>query len=161
MYKIAYIAVKGMPIGGGIEKLTEEIGSRMVARGHEVTVYSSRDYGTVDCIHKGMKIKTVPSINTRTLHKLSICMNAVLDVIKENRVDIVHIHAVGPSLFALLTRLRGIPTLVQTHGLEWKRDKWGIGGRYFFKLADLTAVLFSTCNHGGIPGSEKLLPKKI
>ena len=36
---IAYIAVKGIPIGGGIEKLTEEIGVRMASRGHAVTVY--------------------------------------------------------------------------------------------------------------------------
>lgn len=142
MCKIAYIAVKGMPIGGGIEKLTEEIGSRMVARGHEVVVYSSRDYGTVDCIFKGMQIKTVPSINTKTMHKLSICMNAVLDVFSRKDIDIVHIHAVGPSLFSLFTRLRGIPTIVQTHGLEWKRDKWGFLGRNFFKIADLTAVYF-------------------
>ena len=141
--KIAYIAIKGMPIGGGIEKLTEEIGSRMAARGHEVVVYSSRDYGTVDCIYKGMKIKTVPSANTKTLHKLSICLNAVLDVRKDKKhFDMVHIHAVGPSLFALFTRLMGIPTVVQTHGLEWKRDKWGPAGRLFFKLADMTAVFF-------------------
>jgi glycosyltransferase involved in cell wall biosynthesis len=32
--------------------------------------------------------------------------------------------------------------VVQTHGLEWKRDKWGIVGRTFFKLADYTAVYF-------------------
>jgi glycosyltransferase involved in cell wall biosynthesis len=140
--RIAYIAVKGVPIGGGIEKLTEEIGARMVARGHEVVIYSSRDYGTVDCKYKGMQIKTVSSINTKTLHKLSICMNAVLDALKERSADIVHIHAVGPSLFSLATRLRGIPTVVQTHGLEWKRDKWGGLGRSFFKLADLTAVYF-------------------
>jgi glycosyltransferase involved in cell wall biosynthesis len=140
--RIAYIAIKGMPIGGGIEKLTEEIGSRMVERGHEVIVYSSRDYGTVDGIYKGMKIKTVPSINTKSLHKLSICLNAVIDVIKDKSADIVHIHAVGPSLFSLVTRLKGIPTVVQTHGLEWKRDKWGGAGRSFFKLADLTAVYF-------------------
>jgi glycosyltransferase involved in cell wall biosynthesis len=140
--RIAYIAVKGIPIGGGIEKLTEEIGSRMASRGHEVIVYSSRDYGTVDGFHKGMQIKTVPSINTKTLHKLSICMYAVMDVIRDNRIDLVHIHAVGPSIFALMTRLRRIPTVVQTHGLEWKRDKWGAMGRAFFKLADFTAVYF-------------------
>ena len=40
--RIAYIAVKGMPIGGGIEKLTEEIGSRLVQKGHQVVVYKSR-----------------------------------------------------------------------------------------------------------------------
>lgn len=140
--RIAFIAVKGIPIGGGIEKLTEEIGSRLVNKGHEVIVYSSRDYGTVDGFHKGMQIKTVPSLNARSLHKLSICFHATRDVMRSKNVDIVHIHAVGPSLFSIFPRLRGIPTVVQTHGLEWKRDKWGFVGKAFFKLSDYTAVYF-------------------
>ena len=140
--RIAYIAVKGIPIGGGIEKLTEEIGVRMAARGHAVTVYSSRDYGNRDGNYQGMQIKTVPSVDTKTLHKLSICWNATLEVIKKRNADIVHVHAVGPSLFAIFPRLVGIPTVVQTHGLEWKRDKWGLSGQTFFKLADYTAVYF-------------------
>src|SRR5512136_1626719 len=98
--RIAYIAVKGIPKGGGIEKVTEEIGSRLVQRGHDVTVYSSRDYGTTDCIYKGMVIKTVPSINSKSLHKLSICYHATRDVLRKGDADIVHVHAVGPSLFA-------------------------------------------------------------
>jgi glycosyltransferase involved in cell wall biosynthesis len=32
--------------------------------------------------------------------------------------------------------------VVQTHGVEWKRDKWGLIGRTFFKLADYTVVYF-------------------
>jgi len=140
--KIAYIAVKGIPIGGGIEKLTEEIGTRLVRKGHQVIVYSSRDYGTVDCVYNGMKIKTVPSINTKSTHKFSICLNATIDSLKRNDTDIIHFHAVGPSMFSLFPRLLGIPTVVQTHGLEWKRDKWGFIGKTFFKLADYTAVYF-------------------
>ncbi len=140
--RIAYIAVKGIPIGGGIEKLTEEIGLRLIRKGHEVVIYSSRDYGTMDGAHRGMEIRTVPSINTKTLHKLSICFFSTLDVIRRHDVDVVHVHAVGPSLFSIFPRIFNIPTVVQTHGLEWKRDKWGFAGKTFFKLADYTAVYF-------------------
>ncbi len=140
--RIAYIAVKGVPIGGGIEKLTEEIGSRLVAKGHEVVVYSSRDYGTTDGFYRGMEIRTVPSINTKNLHKLSICFNATRDALKDNGFDIFHIHAVGPSIFAIFPRLKGIPTVVQIHAFEWARDKWGLVGKTFFRLADYSAVYF-------------------
>jgi len=115
--KIAFVAVKGIPIGGGIEKLTEEIGSRLVKKGHEVVVYTSRDYGTKDCVYKGMQIKTVPSVNTKSLHKLSICFYATLDVLKNRDADIVHVHAIGPSLFSIFPRMVGIPSVVQTHGI--------------------------------------------
>ena len=140
--RIAYIAVKGIPIGGGIEKLTEEIGSRMVKKGHQITVYSSRDFGTTDGEYKGMEIRTVPSVNSKALHKLSICYHAIYNVIKRKNADVVHIHAVGPSIFSIFSRLKGIPTVVQIHSLEWKRDNWGYLGRSFFKLAEFTAVYF-------------------
>jgi glycosyltransferase involved in cell wall biosynthesis len=114
----------------------------MVKKGHKVIVYSSRDYGTVDGFHKGMGIKTVPSVNAKSLHKLSICFHATREVIRLENLDIVHVHAVGPSVFSIFPRLSGIRTVVQTHGLEWKRDKWGPLGKAFFKLADYTAVYF-------------------
>jgi len=146
--RIAYIAVKGIPIGGGIEKLTEEIGVRLVKKGHHVIIYSSRDYGTVDGRYKGMEIRTVLSINTKSMHKMSICLAATLDVLLRRSVDIVHVHAVGPSVFSIFPRVFGIPTVVQTHGLEWKRDKWGFIGRSFLRLAEYSALYFpnrTTC----------------
>lgn len=140
--RIAFVAVKGIPIGGGVEKVTEEIGSRLAAKGHEVIVYSSRDYGTTDCIYKGMNIQTVPSVNKKSFHKLSICYQAIRDVIRRKNADVVHVHAIGPSVFSIAPRLFGIPTIVQTHGIEWKREKWGFIGRTFFKLADYSVVYF-------------------
>ena len=140
--KIAFVAVKGISTGGGIEKLTEEIGSRLAQKGHDLIVYSSRDYGATDGEYKGMQVKTVPSINSKSLHKLSICFNATLDILKKRNADIVHVHAIGPSLFSLFPRLIGIPSIVQTHGIEWQRDKWGWAGRTFLKLSDYTAVYF-------------------
>jgi glycosyltransferase involved in cell wall biosynthesis len=140
--RIAYIAVKGIPIGGGVESVTEQLGSKMVEKGHEVTIYASRDYGTKDCTYKGMRVKTVSSFNTKTAHKLSICWNATRDVMRHRNSDVIHVHAVGPSLFSIFPRIVRILTIVQTHGLEWKRDKWGVIGRSFFRLADYTAVFF-------------------
>lgn len=143
--RVAYIAVKGIPIGGGVEKVTEEIGSRLVERGHEVIVYSSRDYGTTeDGTYKGMTIRTVASINTKSFHKFSICFNATADMMRRRDADIIHFHAVGPSAFSIFPRLIGIPTVVQTHGVEWMRDKWGIIGRTFFRLSDYTVAYFPT-----------------
>ncbi len=38
--------------------------------------------------------------------------------------------------------MKGIKTVVQIHGLEWKRPKWGIIGRTFFKLAEYSLSYF-------------------
>jgi glycosyltransferase involved in cell wall biosynthesis len=89
-----------------------------------------------------MKIRTVPSINTKSLHKLSICYLATRDVMLNDRADLVHVHAIGPSLFSFFPRRKGIPTVVQTHGLECQRDKWGIIGKTFLRLANYSVVYF-------------------
>ena len=89
-----------------------------------------------------MFIRTVRSANTRSLQKMSTCVFAMWDFLKNKDIDIVHIHAVGPSVLSFIPRINGVPTVVQTHGLEWKRDKWGSIGKTFFKLADYTAVYF-------------------
>jgi len=91
-----------------------------------------------------MTIRTVSSLNIKSFHKLSICYNATRDVMWNGGADVVHFHAVGPSVFSILPRIKSIPTVVQTHGVEWMRDKWGIVGRTFFKLSDYTVVYFPT-----------------
>ena len=140
--KIAYIVLKGMPLGGGIEKYTEELGSRLAARGHEIIVYAMRHYGVSDGYHNGMKIKTAPSIKTKNLEKLTASASAILKHCMEDDVDIVHYHALGPSMFCFLPRLLGRKVVVQGHGLEWKRSKWGAIGRLFLRLTEIPSVRF-------------------
>lgn len=140
--KIAYIAIKGIPIGGGIEKYTEEIGSRLVERGHEVVVYCSRHYGAKDGLYKGIHLKTLPSINTRSLQKLSLAFISSFHQYLEPNIDIVHYHAIGPSVFCFMPRIIGRKTVVQSHGHEWMRAKWGWAGKSFFKLTEYAAMYF-------------------
>jgi len=138
--KIAYIVIKGMPIGGGVEKYTEEVGARLVERGHEVVVYTTRLYGTTDGFYRGMRIKTVPCVDRRSLQKLTASFMATLYQFMEPDVDIVHFHAIGPSVFCFLPRLIGRPAVVQSHGHEWMRAKWDWKGRAFFKVTEWMAM---------------------
>jgi glycosyltransferase involved in cell wall biosynthesis len=140
--KIAYIALKGMPLGGGIEKCTEELGSRLVERGQDITVYCSSHYNTDYAIYKGMRIKVIPSIDTKSLEKISLTLLSSLNQFLEKDIDIVHYHAVGPSLFSFMPRLVGRKTVVQIHGLEWKRAKWGAMAKAFFRANDYSAIYF-------------------
>jgi len=140
--KIAYIVLKGMPLGGGIEKYTEELGSRLVKKGHEVVVYTMRHYGAGDGVYRGMRIKTVPTLKSRSLEKLTASFLATIDQCLEKDVDIVHFHAFGPAMFCFIPRLFRRKVVVQGHGLEWKRSKFGRPGRFFLRLAELPSVRF-------------------
>ncbi len=142
LLKISYIVIKGMPHGGGIEKYTEEVGSRLVRRGHDVRVYATRHYGAKDGVHKGMHIKTIPSLRSRSFGKLSAATMSMAYELFERDTDIVHCHAFGPSLFAFVPRLFGKKVVVQGHSIEWQRSKWGLLGRTFLKLSEIPSVKF-------------------
>jgi len=61
--KIAMVGLKGLPAKwGGIEKFVEEVGRRLVERGHQVTVFGSRWYcgEKSQSRHLGMRLKVLP-----------------------------------------------------------------------------------------------------
>jgi len=140
--KIAYVVLKGMPVGGGIEKYTEEVGSRLAEKGHEVTVYTTRHYGSIEGTFKGMTIKTVPSFRSKSFEKITAAFMATIYQCSQQEVDIVHFHAFGPAMFCFIPRLRGRKVIVQGHGLEWMRSRWGYFGKLFLRLAEIPSVKF-------------------
>lgn len=161
--RIAFLVVKNIARGGGIEKYTLELGSRLVKRGHEVTVYSMRHYGKIVSKYMGMNIVPVFSIKKASLQKLSASISAAWRVLLSGGFDIVHLHSVAAGAFGILPRLRGSKTVLQMHGIEWQRTRWGTFGSWTLKFlerlsllqADLcTAVSKTQCdyyaNHLGI-----------
>jgi glycosyltransferase involved in cell wall biosynthesis len=142
--KIAMIGQKGIPATyGGIERHVEEVGARLAARGHEVTVYCRYYYTRVKDRHRGVKLIRLPSIKTKHLDTATHCALSTLDVVLRG-YDIVHFHALGPSLFSILPRLAGAKTLVTVHGLDWQREKWGRFASWVLKRCEYTAVSFPT-----------------
>jgi glycosyltransferase involved in cell wall biosynthesis len=138
--KIAFLGLKGIPFPAGIENFTEEVGARLAARGHEVTVYV-RPYCDVGDRFKGMRIQHLPSVNTKHLDAITHTLLASVHVLGTD-ADIVHYHALGPSVFAWLPRLAGRATVSQVHGLDWERKKWGWFARQCLRTAEYAALYF-------------------
>ena len=154
--KIAFSVVKNILRGGGVEKYTEELGSRLVDLGHEVLVYSMNNYGVRLPAVKGMKIHYVPCIPVRQMEKLSASQLAGVRLAFSNWPDIVHYHSVSPGSTAWMARKTGKNVVIQMHGLEWKRARWGKSGailhRFLEKISllgrpNLTAVSKVQCDY--------------
>jgi glycosyltransferase involved in cell wall biosynthesis len=137
--KIAHVLLKTMPFGGGIEKYIEEIGPRLVSKGHEIVVYTMRHYGTPPADYKGLRIKIVPALPTKAGEKITSSFLATLDVCFRERPDLVHFHSFTQQT-TFLPRWFGIPVLVQGHGLEWKRSRWSAAGKAFLKFSEWIMV---------------------
>ncbi len=154
--RIAFLVVKNIACGGGIEKYTLELGSRLVKRGHEVTVYSMRHYGDVQDNHHGMRIISVPCLHVKTLEKGSAALAALYKSVISRKFDILHFHTIPAGTWVGLARFFGKKCVLQWHGLEWKRSRFGSLGsktalfleRMVMKLnISFTAVSKTQCNY--------------
>ncbi|MHB8488107.1 MAG: glycosyltransferase family 4 protein [Candidatus Dormibacteria bacterium] len=138
--RIAFIGQRGVPATiGGIEHHVEEIGSRLVLRGHDVTVYTRASYARTHITeYRGMHVRYIPTAPTKHLEALvhSGLSTAVAMLPGPKHADILHYHAIGPSVFTPLPRAltrRGV--VLTVHGLDYDRDKWGMGARAALRSA--------------------------
>src|SRR3954452_14721151 len=70
--RIAMVGTRGVPAAyGGFETAIEEIGRRLVDRGHEVTVYCRPKDDERPAEHLGMKLVHLPSMKQKQLETLS------------------------------------------------------------------------------------------
>src|SRR5262245_30684169 len=122
--KIVVLGTRGFPnVQGGVEKHCEELYPRLVALGCEVTVLSRTPYtGSGAYEFKGVKIQ--PLFCPK--HKfLEAPFHTFFGILKAARLkpDVVHIHAIGPSLFVPLARLLNLKVVVTHHGHDYERKK--------------------------------------
>ena len=140
--KIAMIGQKGIPaLYGGIERHVEEIARRLVARGHEVTVYCRLHYTAEEGPFHGIELVRLPSVRTKHLDTITHVALSTAHALTRD-FDVLHFHALGPSLFAGPARLLGRPTVVTVHGLDWQREKWGKVAQWALRRCEGPAVRF-------------------
>ncbi len=132
------VGLKGVPFPAGIENFTEQVGWRLAKRGHQVVVYV-RPYVKVGESHRGIQTRRLPSINTKHLDALSHTFLATLHAMFSD-VDVIHYHALGPSVFSGIPRLRGKRTIAHVHGLDWQRAKWAPFARRCLRGAEYAAA---------------------
>ena len=138
--RIAFSTIKNIRRGGGIEKYTLELGSRLVDRGHEVVVYSMKHYGDVPAVINGMRIVPVPTIRHRALEKIVSGATAGLKAVGLPRDMIMHFHATAAGLYAFMSRLKGRRCVLQLHGVDWQRSRWNGGLSLALKLIEWTSI---------------------
>lgn len=140
--RIAFIGARGV-VGtySGIETYYEEVGSRLAARGHQVTAYC-RNYFTPDIeSHRGVRVRRLPCLRGKHTETLSHSVLATADCLLRP-FDIVQYHAIGSSPLAVLPRLCGTKTVVSVRGLDWQRAKWGGFARRALQFGEWAAATF-------------------
>lgn len=139
--KIAFLVVKNLGRGGGIEKYTLELGRRLAANGHEITVFSMPNYGSTDALPPGMRVFQAPALRRPSLEKLSAALTASWKIARSAEAyDIVHFHSIAAGAVGWLVKNRARATVLQLHGIEWQRARWGLVGKGVLRALDRIAL---------------------
>ena len=140
--KLAIVGCRGVPARyGGFETLAEELGRRLAARGHAVTVYGRT--GFVDPglrEYRGMRIVVLPAVRRKHLETVLHTLLASLHAAREGYDAVLMLNAANAPWIRIL-QLAGIPVALNVDGLERKRRKWGAAGRGYYRLCERWAAL--------------------
>ncbi|WP_081403146.1 glycosyltransferase family 4 protein [Scytonema hofmannii] len=146
--KIAVIGAKGLPPKqGGIEHYCAEIYPRMVARGNDVDLFARCSYTESGWAERyefqGVRVIPLPGLQMRGIDAfVTSALGAIATSGK--KYDIVHFHALGPSLFTFLPKLVTPAKVVVTcQGLDWQRAKWGKFSTRMIQMGEKAAVRFA------------------
>lgn len=140
--KIAALGAKGIPHPGGIELVMEEIGSRLVQRGHRFDIFVRHHYMAEKPFteYKGMGLPRSHGFHHKNFDALTHSASAFPRIFAE-QYDIIYINSVGLSTLAWLPRVLGKKVVVHTHGLDWKREKWGPIAKRLIRISAWTSVV--------------------
>jgi glycosyltransferase involved in cell wall biosynthesis len=132
--KIAILGTRGVPAAyGGFETFAEELGARLVERGHEVTVYGRRHVIPAELrTHRGMRLRVLPTIRHKYLDTVAHTALSVVDALPR-RFDVALICNNANAPFAIIPMLSGARVVLNVDGLEWQRGKWNRLGRWYYQ----------------------------
>jgi len=139
--KIAYIGQKGIPATfGGVDFHVEELSKRLVERGHKIYVYV-RNWHTDRSLkeYRGVRLVHTTTIRTKHLDAFMHSLTSSLHSLFQD-YDIVHYHALGPTVFCGLPKIFRSKVVATIHGLDWQRGKWGTFAKAFLKFTERTAT---------------------
>jgi glycosyltransferase involved in cell wall biosynthesis len=139
--RIAFVGTRGVPATySGFETFVEQLGKRLVNRGHEVSVYCRRHHAPSRLDrYEGMRLVYVPGWATKHLdtitHSLTSCLHAWFQ-----HYDVMVMCISGNSPLCIFPRLGGTKVVLNVDGSDWRRKKWGPLARAYIKASEWLAT---------------------
>lgn len=148
---IAMLGHKRIPSReGGIEIVVEELSTRMVKLGHQVTCFNRKGHhvsgsefdGSQLSEYKGVKLKPVWTLDKKGLAAMTSSLSAAIKA-TFGKYDIVHFHAEGPCAMLWIPKLFGKRCIATIHGIDWQRAKWGGFASKYIKFGEKVAAKYA------------------
>lgn len=138
---IALLGTRGIPASySGFETCAEQLGQRLVERGHHVTVYCRSHHITYPgTYYKGVRLIKLSTIANKYLDTIIHSFISSLHAMTQH-YDVALYFIAGNSPVAWIPRLVGTKTVLNVDGLDWRRAKWPQWAKQYIKLAEYLAT---------------------
>jgi glycosyltransferase involved in cell wall biosynthesis len=138
------LGTRGVPAQhGGFETFAQECALYMVQRGWKISVYC-QDTGSgpiTEDTWNGIRRIIIPVNRSGPLSTMIFDWRAILHASQEQ--GLVLCLGYNTALFNLRLYLKGIPTIMNMDGIEWKRDKWSILAKIWLYLNEKAGMYLS------------------
>jgi len=135
--KVFVTGTRGIPdIPGGVESHCQNLYPLIARAGHQVRLCRRRSYvqdGLRDW--QGVELEDIYTPRRKSLEAIVHTFLAILAA-RRWGADILHVHAVGPSLVIPVARLLGLKVVMTNHGPDYDRQKWGKAARAILRLGE-------------------------
>ena len=140
--KIALLGTRGVPASySGFETCVEQLGQRLVERGHSVTVYCRKHHIKYeDEYYLGMKLVKLPTIKNKYLDTIIHSFISSVHALP-GRYDVACYFIAGNSPVTWIPRLVGTRSVINVDGLDWKREKWPQFAKSYIQFAEYLATI--------------------
>ena len=138
---VAVLGTRGIPANyGGFETFAEQLALRLVGEGVATTVYCRSHYASAQSPWRGVRLVTLPTIRSKYLDTVvHTFLSAWHLVLTRGPRDVVLCNAANAPVLLVL-RLFRRRVVLNVDGLEWRRSKWGVAGRSWYRLGEWLSV---------------------
>jgi len=136
--KIAILGTRGIPASySGFETAAEQLAERLTERGHEVVVYC-RPHVVDKRIrtYKGARLVHLPTVRNKYLDTFAHTLMSALHSARREKPDVALFFIAGNAPLCLVTRIAGIPTVINVDGLDSDRRKWPAPAKRYLRFAE-------------------------
>ena len=139
--RIAILGTRGIPASySGFETAAEQLAERLTERGHDVVVYC-RPHVVDKRIrtYKGARLVHLPTVRNKYLDTFAHTLLSALHSARREKPDVALFFIAGNAPLCMVTRLAGIPTVINIDGLDSDRGKWPAPAKRYLRFAERNA----------------------
>jgi glycosyltransferase involved in cell wall biosynthesis len=136
--RIAILGTRGIPAQyGGFETFAEQLGLRLVERGHQVAVYCREQFASDT--YRGVELRYLPTIRHKYLDTVAHTCLSTWHLMR-HRTDVALYCNGANAIFTVFPRCFGIPVALNVDGIERKRKKWNRLAKAWYLVSEWLAL---------------------